>query len=244
MDKSKTSDPYCVLKSSFNKQTFKSKVIKKTLAPKWDQEFKLYVMGYYFRIVTLYSFTSSPEGSIQLKMYDKDLFSSDEFMGEINLNLAEYADGELHDKWLTLQNEPIKKKLDKVPGEIHIKVQFTGPPELQKAKDTKGATTSAASDTKDKKVEPAKPSKPVTIEDKYDLGKVIGRGAFSVVKEGIRKEDKKKYAIKCIAKKQIDKKELALLEREIDIMKKLQHPNIIQLMEVIDSPDTLYLVIE
>jgi serine/threonine protein kinase len=42
----------------------------------------------------------------------------------------------------------------------------------------------------------------------------------------------------------IDKKELALLEREIDIMKKLQHPNIIQLMEVIDTPDTLYLVLE
>jgi len=97
MDKSKTSDPYCVLKSSFNKQTFKSKVIKKTLAPKWDQEFKY--------------FTSSPEGSIHIKMYDKDLFSSDEFMGEINLNLGEYSDGELHDKWLTLQNEPIKKKI-------------------------------------------------------------------------------------------------------------------------------------
>jgi len=42
----------------------------------------------------------------------------------------------------------------------------------------------------------------------------------------------------------IDKKELSLLEREIDIMKKLQHPNIIQLMEVIDTSDTLYLVLE
>jgi len=64
------------------------------------------------------------------------------------------------------------------------------------------------------------------------------------VKEGIRKASGKKYAVKCISKKLIDKKELALLEREIDIMKKLQHPNIIQLMEVIDSPDTLYLILE
>jgi len=84
----------------------------------------------------------------------------------------------------------------------------------------------------------------VTIEEKYDLGKVIGRGAFSVVKEGIRKASGKRYAVKCISKKLIEKKELLLLEREIDIMKKLQHPHIIQLMEVIDTTDTLYLVLE
>lgn len=64
------------------------------------------------------------------------------------------------------------------------------------------------------------------------------------MKEGTRKVSGKKYAVKCISKKLIDKKELALLEREIDIMKKLQHPNIIQLMEVVDTPDTLYLVLE
>jgi serine/threonine protein kinase len=65
-----------------------------------------------------------------------------------------------------------------------------------------------------------------------------------VVKVGIRKANGKKYAVKCISKKLIDKKELSLLEREIDIMKKLQHPNIIQMMEVVDSPETLYLVLE
>ncbi len=61
---------------------------------------------------------------------------------------------------------------------------------------------------------------------------------------GTRKNNGKKYAVKCISKKLIDKKEMALLEREIDIMKKLQHPHIIQLWEVIDSPETLYLVLE
>lgn len=243
MDKSGTSDPYCVLKSSFNKQTFKTKVIKKTLAPRWDQEFKY--------------FTSSSEGSIQLKMFDKDLFSSDEFMGEVNLSLDEFADGNVHDKWIVLNNEPQKKKKDKAPGEIHLKVSFSGVPDEKKEvtsskpqiadvkKEEKKEDKKEIKQEVPKDIKPVKKdSKPVTIEDKYDLGKVIGRGAFSTVKEGIRKEDKKRYAVKCIAKKQIDKKELALLEREIDIMKKLQHPNIIQLMEVVDTPDTLYLVLE
>ena len=43
MDKGGTSDPYCIITSSFNKQRFKSKIVKKTLNPKWDQEFKLCV---------------------------------------------------------------------------------------------------------------------------------------------------------------------------------------------------------
>jgi len=64
------------------------------------------------------------------------------------------------------------------------------------------------------------------------------------VKIGSRKTTGKKYAVKCISKKLIDKKEMNLLEREIDIMQKLQHPNIIQLVEVIDTPDTLFLVLE
>jgi len=53
---------------------------------------------------------------------------------------------------------------------------------------------------------------------------VIGRGAFSIVKIATKKSNGKKYAIKCISKKLIDSKELALLEREIDIMKKTYTP--------------------
>jgi len=54
----------------------------------------------------------------------------------------------------------------------------------------------------------------------------------------------RKFAVKCISKKQIKQQELTLLEREIDIMKKLKHNNIIQLIEVSDTPDTLFLVLE
>lgn len=41
MDKNGTSDPYVTLNSSFNKQRFKTKVVKKTLTPKWGQTFAL-----------------------------------------------------------------------------------------------------------------------------------------------------------------------------------------------------------
>lgn len=41
VDKNETSDVFCAVKSSFNKQTFKTKVQKKTVTPKWEQTFNL-----------------------------------------------------------------------------------------------------------------------------------------------------------------------------------------------------------
>jgi len=42
----------------------------------------------------------------------------------------------------------------------------------------------------------------------------------------------------------IDKKELLLLEREIDIMKKVSHPNVLSLVEIYETPKQLSLVME
>jgi len=237
LDKSGTSDPYCVIKNSFNKQTFKTKVVKKSISPKWGQEFTF--------------FTSKPEGEVHIKLWDRKLLTKDKPLGEIMLSLDKFADGKEHDEWFQLVNVPplSDKKKQKnpttEPAEVRVKVHFVGL-EVKDKKDG-GKEEIGTNSEKNKEQAPkkeSKPDKPVSIEDKYDLGKIIGRGAFSVVKEGIRKASGKKYAIKCISKKLIDKKELSLLEREIDIMKKLQHPNIIQLMEVIDTPDTLFLVLE
>jgi len=231
MARSGTSDPYLVVKCSFSRQKFKSKVIKKTLSPKWDQEFKI--------------FTSKAEGEIFISMFDHDFIAKDENMGELILNLKDFANGEFHEAWFPLSKEPEKKKKDPaVKGEVHLKVWFTGP-QFQP-----GQRRGSSAEKPQKEKEESSPEKipvkkgPLKIEDSYEMGKVLGRGAFSVVKLGIRKTNGKKYAVKCIDKKMVDKKEFQLLEREIDIMKKLQHPNIIQLMEVIDTVDTLFLVLE
>jgi serine/threonine protein kinase len=46
------------------------------------------------------------------------------------------------------------------------------------------------------------------------------------VKKGKNKKSGKEVAIKFIEKKFVDKQDLVLLGREIDIMKQLDHPNV------------------
>jgi serine/threonine protein kinase len=75
------------------------------------------------------------------------------------------------------------------------------------------------------------------------LGEELGRGGFSIVKKGTRKATGDVFAIKIIEKNQAAE-ELQLLHREIDIMRKLRHKNIISLESVYDEPDFIYLIME
>jgi len=83
------------------------------------------------------------------------------------------------------------------------------------------------------------------IEEVYEFGPVVGNGAFSVVREATNKETKGKVAIKQIAKQHISSNDMKRLSTEIEIMKKLKHKNIIQLIDVFDNSSShLYLVME
>jgi len=83
------------------------------------------------------------------------------------------------------------------------------------------------------------------IEEVYEFGPVIGQGAFSVVKEATHRETKEKVAIKTIAKQHITAADMRRLGSEIEIMKKLKHKHIIQLIDVYDNTaETLFLVME
>lgn len=82
------------------------------------------------------------------------------------------------------------------------------------------------------------------IDDYYTLGKEIGRGGFSIVVEGTKKKTGEKFAIKCIKKTMVEGDDIKLLRREIHIMKKVNHPNILKLFEVFESDDEFFLVME
>ncbi|KAI6069566.1 hypothetical protein LUU34_00105000 [Aix galericulata] len=82
-----------------------------------------------------------------------------------------------------------------------------------------------------------------TILEKYKVGKVIGDGNFAVVKECIERSTGKEFALKIIDKAKCCGKE-HLIENEVSILRQVKHPNIIMLIEEMDTPAELYLVME
>jgi len=82
------------------------------------------------------------------------------------------------------------------------------------------------------------------VSDYYDLGKEIGRGGFSVVVEGISKKTNEKFAVKRIKKVMVEGDDIKLLRREIQIMKKVNHCNILKLFEVFEDDEEFFLVME
>jgi calcium/calmodulin-dependent protein kinase I len=82
------------------------------------------------------------------------------------------------------------------------------------------------------------------IAEDFDLGDVLGSGAFSVVRRGVSKKDGQKVAIKIIKKTTVAGDDIKLLRREVQNLKKLDHPNIMKLYEVYENNDEFYLVLE
>ena len=83
-----------------------------------------------------------------------------------------------------------------------------------------------------------------TIAD-YQILKQIGQGAYAIVKEATHRATNNKVAIKVYDKfKLLDPQRKKSVNREIQILQKLSHQNIVKLHETIDSIKQLYLVME
>eukprot|EP00602_Paraphysomonas_sp_CaronLab_P009122 CAMPEP_0185026182 /NCGR_PEP_ID=MMETSP1103-20130426/10140_1 /TAXON_ID=36769 /ORGANISM="Paraphysomonas bandaiensis, Strain Caron Lab Isolate" /LENGTH=750 /DNA_ID=CAMNT_0027559677 /DNA_START=278 /DNA_END=2529 /DNA_ORIENTATION=+ len=79
----------------------------------------------------------------------------------------------------------------------------------------------------------------------YLLGNTVGEGTFGKVKSAIHIPTGEKVAVKILEKKRIqDQADVRRVNREIKILKKAKHSNIIQLFEVLDTPNSIYLIME
>jgi len=79
----------------------------------------------------------------------------------------------------------------------------------------------------------------------YNIGVQIGKGAYAIVKSGVHKITGKKVAIKVYEKNRIaDPQRKGCVEREIRILKRLSHENIVHLYDIIDTSRQLFIVME
>ncbi|XP_040025136.2 calcium/calmodulin-dependent protein kinase kinase 1b [Gasterosteus aculeatus] len=89
--------------------------------------------------------------------------------------------------------------------------------------------------------------------NQYKLKKEIGKGSYGVVKLAYNEDSEQYYAMKVVSKKRLMKQcgflrrlppqgsntvfPLEKVYKEIAILKKLDHPNVVKLVEVLDDPD-------
>lgn len=84
---------------------------------------------------------------------------------------------------------------------------------------------------------------PKEVLASYKVGQVIGDGNFAVVHECIKRQTKEHFALKIIDKIKCEGREF-MIANEVSILRRVNHPNIISLVEVFDYYNELYLVTE
>lgn len=71
----------------------------------------------------------------------------------------------------------------------------------------------------------------------------LGRGGFSIVYRAIRKSNQEAFAVKIIEKSLLQE-DIKLLRREIDIMKKVDHENVLKLHKIYEDKSKVFIVME
>lgn len=83
------------------------------------------------------------------------------------------------------------------------------------------------------------------IADYFDIGDVLGSGSYSVVKVGTSKSDPSlKVAVKIMNRAKMKPEEEAIIMREVDVMRSLNHPNIVKLIDFFQDAQAFYVVME
>ncbi|EJD51820.1 kinase-like protein [Auricularia subglabra TFB-10046 SS5] len=78
----------------------------------------------------------------------------------------------------------------------------------------------------------------------YVITNDIGKGSFATVYRGYHSQTRDQYAIKTVSRKILTAKLLENLQSEIKILKALNHKHVTRLVEIIERPRNIYLVME
>eukprot|EP00727_Mastigamoeba_balamuthi_P007897 m51a1_g3728 putative protein serine threonine kinase (355) ;mRNA; f:22933-24693 len=89
-------------------------------------------------------------------------------------------------------------------------------------------------------------SKRESLESRYEVLEELGKGGFAIVRKARDRQTGDMVAIKFVDKKGVScsPEDLQCLRREIDIMMKLSHPNVLRLIDVYETPGEVIMVME
>ncbi|XP_050456072.1 serine/threonine-protein kinase Chk2-like isoform X3 [Cataglyphis hispanica] len=90
---------------------------------------------------------------------------------------------------------------------------------------------------------------PLQLKQKYSLGRKLGVGACGEVRLLFSKDGSKRFAVKIIQINNVSHKQICFnnpsnIRNEVEILKKLRHPCIIQMEDIYDTPSTMYIILE
>lgn len=78
----------------------------------------------------------------------------------------------------------------------------------------------------------------------YTLGKKLGSGSYSTVREATHIVTGEKVAVKVVTKSALTQEDLDALYVEVDVLRKLNHPNVVRLKAFYDDSTYFYLCME
>lgn len=82
------------------------------------------------------------------------------------------------------------------------------------------------------------------IKEIYKITRKIGSGAYGEVRKCYLRDTGELRAVKIIKKKALEKTERERLRNESEILKQMDHPNIIKLFEIFEDKKYYYIITE
>jgi calcium/calmodulin-dependent protein kinase I len=82
------------------------------------------------------------------------------------------------------------------------------------------------------------------IKETYKIEATIGKGSFATVKKAKHRQTGERFAVKVLSKKKMSEEDKIAMHTEIEILKQVDHPNIVKLIDVFEDERHLCLVME
>ena len=80
------------------------------------------------------------------------------------------------------------------------------------------------------------------LRDYYRIGKMLGSGAFGEVRVCVHRESNNQRAVKVLRKSHMDEDEKRMFFNEINVLKDLDHPDILKMYEFFEDEKRYYYV--